>query len=313
MTHLPGSALEHLRTHHGVASIDALLRHGVTIHGVRRLRESGQIVQVLEGVYHHRLVPFDEPARCVAVCSAHPEAVISAVTAGRLWGFRRLPRDNRIHGLFPPASQPTLASWVVPYRTSAFQDDDVVERTDGITLTSRARTAFDLARHLPDTNLLSVMEQAMHDGHFGPDVLWTVAEPWLSPRRPWARRFVGLLSRRIDGAGAESHPEVLVGSALVSAGVRGLHRQHCIDLPGYGRARFDLAIPDLRWAIEVDAHPTHRETAGAASDERRDLAATHIGWTVTRLGPEQLTSLAATAASLAARYRDLRRTTVPHR
>lgn len=301
MAHLPSTAIDLLREHHGVASIAQLVGAGVTRHQIRELRAAGQIVEVLHGVYRHQLVPFDHPARCAALCSAHPEAIISAVSAGRLWGFRRLPKDDRIHALFPPASQPTIAKWVVPYRTRAFRDVDIVRRADGIALTDRARTAFDLARTLRDVDLLSVMEQAMHDGHIGPDAIWNVAEPWLSRQRPWARRFVGLLATRVDGGAAESHPEVLVGAALVAAGIEGLRRQFAIDLPGYGAARFDLAIPAIKWAIEVDVFPTHRETAGRSADRRRDRAAAAIGWRVSRVGTEQLgANLTATVQTLVA-------------
>jgi len=307
MAHLPPAAIDHLATHHGVASIAQLRELGVSEHTFRDVRRSGQLIEVLHGVYHHPVVPLDEAARCVAVCAAHQEAVISSVTAGRLWGYRRLPRDRRIHGLFPPASQPTIARWVVPYRTAAFRTEDVVTRGDGIRLTSRARTAFDLARALSDIDLLSVMEQAMHDGAFGADTLWDVAAPWLSRQRPWARRFIGLLAQRVDGGAAESHPEVVVGAALVVAGLVGLERQHAIELPGYGRGRFDLAVPSLRWAIEVDKHPTHQETDGRRSDLRRDRAASTVGWRVSRIGPDGLgRHLDATVQALLATYRTLR-------
>jgi very-short-patch-repair endonuclease len=42
-------------------------------------------------------------------------------------------------------------------------------------------------------------------------------------------------------------------------------------------------VPRLRWAIEIDIHPTHEETIGRLNDRRRDLAAASIGWCVTRV------------------------------
>jgi hypothetical protein len=176
---------------------------------------------------------------------------------------------------------------VVPYRTAAIHDHDVVERNDGIRLTSRARTAFDLTRWLTNDDLLSVIEQALHDGGLSEQHMWSTAADWLTPGRPWARRFVRQLDRRLSGGAAESHPEVKVATALAQRGVHGLQRQWEISLPGYGPARFDLAVPQLRWAIEVDVHPTHRQTLGAASDHRRDLAARSIGWFTSRIGAER--------------------------
>ena len=51
-----------------------------------------------------------------------------------------------------------------------------------------------------------------------------------------------------------------------------------ITLPGYGAARFDMAIPPLRWALEVDLHPEHRTPEGRARDSLRDVAAEGLGW-----------------------------------
>jgi len=205
-------------------------------------------------------------------------------------GFRRLPRDERIHVLAPPASHPTIAPWVTPYRTSAFHLDDLVVRADGIIVTSRPRTAFDLARTVGSRDLLSIIEQVMADGGHDADEMRSVAIDWLSPRRPWARRYLQVLDRRLPGHPAESHLEAVLGDALVAAGVRGLERQFWIDLPGYGPARFDLALPAIRLAIEVDGFPTHRETDGRRRDASRDIAAHQLEWSVTRFEERHVTS-----------------------
>lgn len=283
MAHLTPAAHHHFATHHGVASIRQLIECGMTRHEIKRLTELGSLDLVIQGAYRTPSVDFDELARCAAISIAHPDSVIAGPTAGRLWGFRRLPADRRIHVISPPASHPTSCDWVVPYRTAAIESDDIVERPDGIRVTTRPRTAFDLARFVSPFNLRSIIEQAMHDGHHSADEMAEVAIPWQSPRRRWARTYLEQLDRRVDGGAAESHPEVVLAEALVRAGVRGLRRQHPIVLPEYGPARFDLAVPAIQWAIEVDIHPTHRESAGIDSDERRDRSATNIGWLVSRV------------------------------
>lgn len=300
MVALPAAVLDHFEDHHGIASRSRLLELGLTDEAIKRLRSLGLIEPVLQGADRWRGQPLTELGRCAAVCAAHPGHVISGPTAGRLWGFRRLPPDRRIHVLAPPAANPTRAGWVVPYRTAAIDlDRDVVERPDGILVTSRARTTLDLARWLGDLDLLSVIEQAMHDGSHTVEEMRAVAVDWRSPRRRWLERYLSALRRVLPGRPAESHDEVRLGAALAAAGLTGLERQYLVDLPGYGIARFDLAVPDRRWAIEVDGFPTHRETAGRRQDRRRDRAAQRAGWTVTRLGPEQLgEALDATVAAL---------------
>ncbi len=307
MAHLTAAAHRHFARHHGIASVDQLIDCGLTFDRIQRIRQDGGLDLVLPGAYRTPSAPLDELARCAAVSIAHPEVAIAGPTAGRLWGFRRLPDDRRVHVLAPPRSHPTRTPWVVPYRTAAVHDHDIVERSDGIRLTSRARTAFDLARFVAPLDLRSIIEQAMRDGPHTEADMYETAVDWLSPRRPWAREFLEQLERRVRGGAAESHPELLLGEALEAAGVSGLVRQHPIRLPGYGSARFDLAIPKLKWAIEIDVHPTHRESRGIRSDAARDDAAVAIGWFVSRVvdtgfGPR----LPATVSDLVAVYHTLR-------
>jgi hypothetical protein len=276
-------AIAHFEKHHGIASTSQLLEAGLTVHGIRTLVDAGNLDLVLRGAYRLPAVPLDEPGRCVAVCAAHADVVVSGPTAGRLWGFRRIPADRRIHVLAPPHSQRTISQWVVPYRTSAIHAEDVLVRLDGIRLTSRERTALDLARSLKSVDLLSVIEQAMSDGRLTADDMRRVAVEWLSPRRPWLRSYLETLDRRLKGGAADSHHEVILGEALEAAGIQGLVRQFQVDLPGYGPARFDLAVPELCLAIEIDVFPTHSETAGRRSDEWRDRSANEIGWRVDRV------------------------------
>ncbi|MET0662369.1 MAG: hypothetical protein ABWZ42_04475, partial [Ilumatobacteraceae bacterium] len=154
--------------------------------------------------------------------------------------------------------------------------------------------------------LRSVIEQAMHDGAYTAQDMLDVASEWLSPRRPWASTFARLVEARLAGGAAESHPEVRVGNALERAGVRGLVRQFGIELPSFGRARFDLAVPRLRWAIEIDVHPTHAETAGRAADGRRDDAAAALGWSVSRISAHDYTNgFDRSIAILLVRYQEL--------
>lgn len=304
MAHLTPTALQHLATHHGIASTAVLEQCGLSRHDVRDLVEAHNLVAVLKGVYRSPAVPYGELSRCAAICASRPDLAIAGPTAGRLWGFRRLPPDRRVHVVAPPASQPTIAPWVRPYRTAAIHECDVVQRSDGIAITSRPRTALDLGRFVAGLDHLSVIEQAMKDGDHSEAEMRRVAADWVSPRRPWLRRYLEMLDRRAPGGPAESHHEVVLGDALVSAGVRDLVRQLSVELPGYGAARFDLAVPSARWAVEVDVFPTHAETAGRLRDSQRDAAAAESGWLVSRVVEADLgSSIGDTVRRLTAIYR----------
>lgn len=304
MAFFPPDVLEHFATHHGVATRTQLLDLGLTRHRIIGLRHAGTLVQELKGVYRIPVVPFGEAAKCVAVCAAHDDAVICGPTAGRLWNLRRLPADQRIHAIVRPRRQPSVERWIRPYRTAAIREADVIERDDGIRITSRARTALDLARHVGDTDLLSIIEQVARDGNLSDVELRDVAVDFMSKSRPWLRRYLLQLDRRLDGGAAESHQETVLGDALAAVGIGPLRRQFDIDLPGYGPARFDLAVPELRWVIEVDVFPTHAETEGRRRDQRRDEAAKGVGWETTRVVEAELgTAMPATVHRLHSEFR----------
>lgn len=163
-------------------------------------------------------------------------------------------------------------------------------RADGIRLTSPPRTVVDMTRYVSADDLASIIEQVLERGMATERSLQRVAERLGAPGRPWVRRFLAALAARGGGAPAESEWERRVHAELQRRGVGGLVRQHAVAVPGYGRVRFDLAIPDLRWALEVDVHPEHRSLEGASRDNRRDAAAEAAGWVVRRVAELQLTN-----------------------
>lgn len=283
MSHVPAAVHALMVVQHGVVSTSQLRSAGLTQRQIEYLCARGDLVSMIRGAYRSPSTPGDESARCAAVCLAREQTIIAGPTAGRLWGFRHVGRDRRIHVIAPRGRRISNQPWCVDYRTDAIRVDDFIERGDGIRVTTRARTAFDLARHVSDEDvLLSVIEQAMSDGGLRDGDMRAVAADWVCGR-PWARRFLDQLDRRLTGPAAESEPEVRVGQALAAAGVSGIVRQFGIELPDYGRARFDLAVPWSRWAMEVDVFPTHRETIGRQRDEARDRAAAAVGWRVFRM------------------------------
>lgn len=282
MAHLPPSIHEAIRRQHGIVSATQLLDAGLTRSQIDRLRMNGVIEPYLRGAFRNPGTPESELMRCSAVTLAHPRVAVAGVTAGRLWGLRRLPRDLRVHVVAPRNWRATTQPWCRAYRTDAIRAADVVEHR-GIRVTSRARTVLDLTRSISDDDIVrSIMEQAAADGGLTDLDLAECATDW-TPGRPWVARYLRLVGDRLGGGAADSEAEMRVGVALRRAGVRGLVRQHAVDLPGFGAIRFDLALPSERWAVEVDLHPSHRDAVGRKRDARRDAAARHAGWRVRRV------------------------------
>ena len=244
--------------------------------------------RVVDGGYAFGAAADSELVRSAAICTGRPKLVIGGPTAARLLRLRRAPNDGLVHVIAPPASQPCRATWVRAYRTAALGPDDATERIDGIRLTTCSRTMVDMTRYLGIDDLSSMLEDVLARGLCTPASLLAVTAPLDTRGRPWVRRFLRVLLSRVDEAPAESEWERKVRVELRRRGVDGLEPQHLIEIPGYGRARFDLAIPHLRWALEIDVHPRHRSMRGTASDNRRDIAADSVGWLVRRVAELQL-------------------------
>jgi hypothetical protein len=283
MTGLDRRVVDWLRSHHATVTNTTLDECDVSLDQRNRLVGAGTLSRVVDGAYVFDGVEIDEQGRCAALCTSRPHLVVAGPTAGRLWGIRRSPRDGLIHVLAPPRSHPCRAPWVRVYRTALIDEDDVVERADGIRLTSPARTCVDLSRYVAPPALASAIEHVLSAQLCTVDTLHETAARLATPGRPWARRFLRVLGSRAPGAPAESEPELRVTNALINRGVSDLRRQFRVRVPGYGPARFDGAIPELLWAVEVDVHPEHATGEGTANDKIRDRKARAVGWEIERV------------------------------
>ena len=288
MPSLDGRVADWMRAHQTTVSTSFLDAAGITTDQRRLLVRSRVLTRVINGAYQFSGVEPDELSRCAAVCAGRPSLVIAGPTAGRIWKVRRSPRDDLIHVIAPPASQPCTESWVRVYRTAAIHADEIVYRPDGIRLTSPPRTTIDLARYLDDVALASAIEFALSSGLCTYGTLLRMARRLDTRGRPWVRRFLRVLGDRKPGQPRESDWERLVFDALVSRGIADLESQVWQSLPDYGAARFDLAIPTIRWVLEVDVHPEHRTLEGQASDHRRARKSRQVGWVVEQVAESEL-------------------------
>src|SRR5690606_26800033 len=100
---------------------------------------------------------------------------------------------------------------------------------------------------------------------------------------------------------ADSGLELKVFKALERAGVRGLVRQQAIKLPDGRTIHADVAVPAIRWALEVDHVTWHGGRLDAQRDKARDRQARRVGWQVDRVTDVDVREhLARTVAELVA-------------
>ena len=194
--------------------------------------------------------------------------------------------------------QPNL----ILHQTTSIRSSDVQRRADGINIASPTRLAFDLAAFLPVQDHASVVEQLIAERRCSVDELGAIARRLCHPRRPGSLRFVRSLMARGERPAAESHYEVVLGDALRARGIPVVPQVADLQLPNGSKIRIDLAVPELRWAVEIDVHPDHLFLEGTTRDKRRDRQCHLIGWQVERATEVDFLDLAGFVDELVALY-----------
>jgi very-short-patch-repair endonuclease len=288
MPWIPSSLARHFAAHHGVASLDTLLRHGVSVHQVRRLTAAGLLERMHRGVYRSTSNERTFEARCAAASAAHGPLVVSGPSAARLWGLRRSPAVAAVTAVVP-REHPCRLDGVLIRQSTTLAENDVVPRVDGIRLASPLRTWFDLAGWpgMTDGALESMLEHLL-DGWCSIVTIRDFQRRWARPGRPGVAQVNRVLGSRPDDVpAAESGLELRVLAALATRGVV-LQRQHRLTLPDGRRVRLDGADPLVRWGVEIDHHTWHAPRDAATADKQRDRMLRLLGWQIDRVTDDEL-------------------------
>ncbi|MCU1394384.1 MAG: hypothetical protein JWM34_2812 [Ilumatobacteraceae bacterium] len=300
--HLTPSALDWLSKHHGIIDADRLEQCGVSARTRRRHVAEGLLVVVAKGVYRIASTPPLARSTCVVLSVAHPTGFVTGPAGGRLRGLWRMPKTD-IHYCVPHGHELRLPGIIVRQSRAVDEAQDVQVRADGIRIATPWRLAFDLAADLDDLSHRSVTEQILRDGQCGMGALIAVGKRLANPHRPGSQRFIETLTSRLPGGPLESHPEVVVASALQSRGLPIVVQQTWLDLPNGRRIRLDISVPDICWGLEIDIHPDHFLRDGNGADRQRDRQCHLIGWQVDRVTALDLLDLDALADELVELYR----------
>ncbi len=288
--------------HHGMATATMLTIAGMSRRARERAVEAGLLEVIYERVFHIRSSPLTLEARCAGLCMAYPQGYITGPTAGRIARLRRMGNDDLIHFAVPHGSNIGPLDGVRLRQTTRVAPNHISKRADGIRMASPLRLAFDLAADLDAVDLRSVVEQLLSERRFTVSGLAKIGRDLAHPARPGSAKFLAVLASRLPGGPAESHPEVLIADGLQRRGVPVVLQVGHLEVPGVGRVRFDMAVPDARWAVEVDVHPDHLRFS-ATKDKRRDRGCHRIDWQVDRVTELELSDLEALCDELAEGYR----------
>ena len=279
MKPLPRAVLEHARHHRGLLTAAALTEHGVGRACPFRRPRVGTARSSSPRRVHLDGQPQTFEQRCLAACLAAPDASISGPTAGRLWGLRKVFTDE-VHIL---ARRAIDLSNVTAHRTDLLGDGDVTE-LEGIRVLRPGRLLCDLASHLDETNLESVLEQmiarrvlAVHSSSRGGQAfrstrsarISAVLEPVLDSRPDWLKPAESdlelRLSARTQSGGLvleRQSPSPWTAGRRLSARPRRSH--------GISRRR-GRPCHVARWSLDVQG------------DKRRDRELARVGWLISRV------------------------------
>lgn len=213
--------------------------------------------------------------RALAVARVLPAgAVVSGTSAAWLYGIdvrpaERVDLEVTIARTGHMRSRPGL---VVRRAALGAGDVDLVQ---GVPVTCRVRTCFDLARRPPLVEAVVATDAFLHVGLSVPELL-----AYATGCRGWCG--VRQLDRVVDLAEplAESPIETRLRLVLVLGGLpRPVAQVRVYDAWGMFVGRVDLAYPSARLALEYDGGG-HFPRQQAALDRRRRNALEDAGWSV---------------------------------
>ena len=280
MPTLTAPALRAIQRQVGHITVQQLAAAGIGHTARARLVEQKVLQHPHKSVYRVATRTPSLEQRLVGLSLAHPSGFVTGPTGGGYLGLRRMPRSSMIHFCLPHGLRVDLGRSVRLRQSTAIAPADRRVLATGLALASWPRLLFDLSADLSERNLGSVIDQVLSDGHCSMADLGAIARRLCHPRRHGSERFAKVLLERGDRRPAESHPELLVLEGLLSRGVPVQPQMGELTLPNGRRVRLDLAVPDVRWAVEVDVHSSHGELVGTTRDKRRDRQLHRLDWQV---------------------------------
>jgi hypothetical protein len=309
MSDLTPAAQRWLADHHGVITTRVLRECGVRRSTVERLSAAGVLRPIHRGVFVVASTPTTIEQRCAILCVAHPSGFVTGPTAGMLAGLRRMPRTALLHFAVPHGHHHHHLTAGVHFRqTTALVASHRSVRRDGIVVASPDRLAFDLAADLRPLDHLSVLHQLLHERKVTVEELVRIERRLGHPARPGSGLFRRNLERLDGAAPNESHDEVRLAEALRARGVP-VENQTMLVRASNGRtARVDLAVPAIRWGIELDIHPEHRTFEGHASGACRVRDLHLMEWQIEPVTEHDMQNVGRIADQLTDLYRARSRT-----
>lgn len=277
---------------HGLFTLEDAAACGVSAKTVRRRVAGDLLVERQPGVFSASSSPYDVTvAERAVLMSVGPRAMLSHLSAARLWALRR--EAPEVPWITVPFARALPEVWGGAQVVRSRHLLGVARRRNGVQVTSPPRTVVDVGRVLDRDGVESTLAVALQKGRASVEEVdaalvtayrtagtGLVRDVLLHYRPEWESVLSARFGRLTEGGGLELVPafELRSGSERV--------------------ALIDFAVPELRLAFEVDGWAYHGTKEQQQADRLRDRRLlVEFGWTTVRfttedvlLRPEQVLS-----------------------
>ncbi len=173
---------------------------------------------------------------------------------------------------------------IVVHRCRRIDPTDIVQRPDGIRLTSPPRTLFDSADMIGSEATTSVLEQLLNEQRITFGTVADTVRRLYHPNRPGSKTMLDVVrSRPAWRAALQSDLEVKVLEEISMQRLPVPVTQFRIRLPDGRDIVIDFAWPNAKLAVEVDRPAWHAGAVDSHADKGRDRKLATIGWTSSRI------------------------------
>jgi very-short-patch-repair endonuclease len=240
---------------------------------ISRLVAAGALNRVHGAVFLVRGAPWTYTSRQWSAVLA-VRGVLGFASAAHVHGYADPP--ELIHVIRPDRDHLPTPKGVRIHRVPV--PPNVVIRVDGLPVTTPRWSLIDHLGRLPASAAFRLADRAFQQG-------------WLDPsdldfrlRHFKGRKGNALLHRILEQSGdqAAAESERLLHRLLKRAGIAGWRANHRVVAAGRVVAVVDVAIEDLRIAIEVDGWAFHSDVDRFQRDRTRQNELVALGWTVLR-------------------------------
>lgn len=256
-------------------------RAGLSDYQVHRLVRKDQYRRIQRSVVVLEGAPpsWDQSVHAVAL-SAGPGVFVAGFTALRLYGCR-VPEADVIE-VVSSRTRRVRRPGIRAHRSLQLFDEDSTTR-HGIPCTSAARSLVDVSSRVNDREFGRLVDDLLRRRLLRLRDLHRCAGRLGSAPGRSVRRVERALGARWPGYDpGDSDLETRVLRVLVAAGVPLPAQQQRIKA-GSGRRYFDLAWPDLKFAVEIDSDKYHAQVSAQREDRLKGNEATQLGWWLVRV------------------------------